>query len=100
MEMPGRPSPGGAFHAQEQMIRTFSLLAGLALCATGADAATTSKARTPARSSKPSPGPIPAIAPSPDEQRVADWIASSGDNHALPYAVIDKNTASRGGHRG
>ncbi|WP_447762260.1 hypothetical protein [Sphingopyxis panaciterrae] len=26
--------------------------------------------------------------------RVADWIASSGDNHGLPYIVIDKTAAS------
>ncbi|VXD01663.1 conserved hypothetical protein [Sphingomonas sp. 8AM] len=26
--------------------------------------------------------------------RVADWIATSRDNHALPYAVIDKRDAS------
>ncbi|MDR6136367.1 hypothetical protein QE361_003372 [Sphingomonas sp. SORGH_AS802] len=31
---------------------------------------------------------------SPDAERVAAWIAASGDNHALPYAVIDKNSAS------
>jgi len=27
---------------------------------------------------------------SPDARRVADWIAISGDNHSLPYAIIDK----------
>lgn len=26
--------------------------------------------------------------------RVADWIASSGDNHGLPYIIIDKAAAS------
>ncbi len=26
--------------------------------------------------------------------RVSDWIAASGDNHGLPYAIIDKATAS------
>jgi len=32
--------------------------------------------------------------PSADTTRVADWIASSRDNHALPYAIVDKKTAS------
>lgn len=27
-------------------------------------------------------------------KRVADWIASSGDNHSLPYIIIDKAAAS------
>ncbi len=36
----------------------------------------------------------PTIMASPDAERVAAWIAASGDNHALPYAVIDKNSAS------
>lgn len=31
---------------------------------------------------------------SPAAARVADWIASSGDNGKLPYAIIDKNAAS------
>jgi hypothetical protein len=26
--------------------------------------------------------------------RVADWVATSGDNRSLPYAIIDKNDAS------
>ena len=36
----------------------------------------------------------PALSPSADAARVADWIATSRDNHALPYAVIDKHDAS------
>jgi hypothetical protein len=32
--------------------------------------------------------------PSADATRVADWIAASGDNHALPYAIIDKVNAA------
>ena len=31
---------------------------------------------------------------SADTARVADWIAASRDNHSLPYAIIDKKTAS------
>ena len=34
------------------------------------------------------------ITPSAATVRVAEWIAASGDNHALPYAVIDKTGAS------
>ena len=26
--------------------------------------------------------------------RVADWVAASGDNGSLPYAIIDKNAAA------
>lgn len=35
-----------------------------------------------------------AISPSAATMRVADWIATSEDNLSLPYAVIDKTTAS------
>jgi hypothetical protein len=76
------------------MIKIFVPLAGLALCATGVQAASTPK--TDARSG-PSELPrraAPTIMASPDAERVAAWIAASGDNHALPYAVIDKNSAS------
>lgn len=79
------------------MIKTATLFAGLALFAAAADAAPKSRPTSrPVRSSaaKPKPKPTPLILPSPEEQRVADWIASSGDNRRLPYAVIDKNAAS------
>jgi hypothetical protein len=35
----------------------------------------------------------PAIAPSPEAQRVARWAVESGDNRRLPYLVIDKANA-------
>lgn len=35
-----------------------------------------------------------AILPSAATLRIADWIAASGDNLGLPYAIIDKPTAS------
>jgi len=35
-----------------------------------------------------------AAARSADAARVADWIAASQDNHSLPYAIVDKKTAS------
>ncbi|WP_159977595.1 MULTISPECIES: hypothetical protein [unclassified Novosphingobium] len=31
---------------------------------------------------------------SEDATRVADWIAASGDNHALPYIIVDKKAAA------
>ncbi|AOR77280.1 hypothetical protein [Novosphingobium resinovorum] len=37
--------------------------------------------------------PSPAIQPQ-DATRVADWIAASGDNNALPYAIVDKKAAA------
>lgn len=80
------------------MIKTFSLCAGLALIAAGADAApkVKAKAQPKAAARRAIAAPIPAatISPSPDAQRVAEWIAASGDNRALPYAVIDKQGAS------
>ena len=30
---------------------------------------------------------------SPDARRVIDWIAATGDNHGLPYAIVDKQAA-------
>jgi hypothetical protein len=79
------------------MIRTFTVLAGVMLLAGTADAAPTSKARPKQkRAAPPAVAAVPetAIAPSPDTQLVADWIATSGDNRGLPYAVIDKKAAS------
>lgn len=40
------------------------------------------------------PATVPIVQPSDDALRVADWVATSHDNHALPYAVIDKNNAA------
>jgi hypothetical protein len=31
---------------------------------------------------------------SEEATRVADWVAATGDNHALPYAIIDKTNAT------
>lgn len=51
-------------------------------------------AAAPAKKRAKSPPPRRVIAPSPAATRVADWIAASGDNHALPYAIVDKVNAS------
>ena len=76
------------------MIKIFVPLAGLALCATGVQAAPPPKMDTRSGPSELSRRAAPTIMASPDAERVAAWIAASGDNHALPYAVIDKNSAS------
>ena len=86
------------------MIKAFLALAGLALLlppAADARAAKPARSKTMAKTasktarSKPVTKPAaPALAPSAETMRVADWIAASKDNHALPYAVIDKNAAS------
>lgn len=76
------------------MIRTCITLTGMALCATSLHAAAMPGSQVASGRSSPSHRTAPVIAPSPDEQRVAAWIAASGDNHALPFAVIDKTSAS------
>lgn len=77
------------------MIKVLTALAGLALIAPGPAGAGIPKAD---RKAKPSPAAAaPAdvpIIPSAATMRVADWIAASGDNRSLPYAVIDKTAAS------
>ncbi len=53
------------------------------------------KPRTPAASPAPAASAAPEeVSPSPAATRVADWIAASGDNRALPYIIIDKQAAS------
>lgn len=77
------------------MIKTLPFIAGALLFAASAEAAPKTKARAKAKAPPAAAPRVEApIAPSPEGQRVADWIAASGDNRALPYAVIDKNTAS------
>jgi hypothetical protein len=36
----------------------------------------------------------PAIILSEAGNRVADWVAASGDNHSLPYAIVDKTNGA------
>ncbi len=77
------------------MIKILPLLAGAALFAAGADAAPKTKARVKPKPTQPAVAPAEApILPSAEGQQIADWIAASHDNHALPYAVLDKNAAS------
>ncbi|MDO7833929.1 hypothetical protein Q4610_02615 [Sphingobium sp. HBC34] len=73
----------------------------LALCAlaAGLPAQAARPARKPAptvaKAEQPAaPKPVPAPrARSEGASRVADWIAASGDNHGLPYIIIDKQGA-------
>lgn len=77
------------------MTRVIPALVALALIAPGAAGARPPKAEQDAKLS-----PAPAaqadapITPSAAAMRVADWVAASGDNRSLPYAIIDKTTAS------
>ena len=76
------------------MTSFLSILIGATLIA-AVPAAATPKTKARAKPADVTvPVPVPTIMPSPEGQRVADWIAASGDNRALPYAVIDKVAAS------
>jgi len=74
-------------------------LAGLALVAPAEKPARpaprTAKAVAPRTAKAVAPAP-PAIEILPSEAalRVIDWVAASGDNRALPYAVVDKVNAA------
>ncbi|WP_448664690.1 hypothetical protein ACG3SL_08475 [Sphingomonas sp. CJ20] len=94
------------------MIHGLLALAGLALVSPVADAApapasTQSHSAAPAKrapvkraAAKRAPAkaapaaPAPAIDPAVDATRVVDWVADAGDNHGLPYAIIDKQNAA------
>ena len=85
--------PGTAvLRTPRSMIRT---LLALALMAPGAACARSPQPEPEAVLAPPVAAPADApITPSAAAMRVADWIALSGDNHSMPYAVIDKTTAS------
>ncbi|WP_294392641.1 hypothetical protein [uncultured Sphingomonas sp.] len=78
------------------MIKIVPALAGFALLTGGAAAAPSAKTLPRSRQTPPVVLPLAdmAITPSAEAQRVAGWIASARDNHALPYAIVDKRTAS------
>jgi hypothetical protein len=54
----------------------------------------TSKLATSKLATKRPAAKLIVPAPSPDATRVANWIAASGDNRALPYAIVDKVNAA------
>lgn len=66
-------------------------LAGLALIVSAPAAALASEATPPEAGSSDAER---AINRSLAAARVAEWVAASGDNHSLPYAIIDKANAS------
>jgi len=77
------------------MIRVVLALALIALIAPGAAGGRPSEAGPEAKPSPPVATEADApIAPSAATIRVADWIAASGDNLGLPYAIVDKTMAS------
>ena len=94
----------------DQMTIALLALAGIAGVATAAPAtpvapvarserpavvATKAKPLTrPKTAPKPAVQPEIEIVPSAEAMRVADWVAQSGDNRSLPYAIIDKINAS------
>lgn len=48
----------------------------------------------PPESGPPAAVAVEPITPSAASMRVADWVAASGDNRALPYAIVDKTAAA------
>lgn len=79
----------GRLRALDQMTKILSAFASLAMIATTTDAAPIAQSRSAAP-----PAAEDAISPSDEARLVADWVATSGDNRKLPYAIIDKNAAS------
>lgn len=70
------------------------IFAGLALVIATASSGAKTKPHRTAEAPVATAVAEPVLPPSADALRVADWIASSRDNHALPYAVIDKQAAA------
>ena len=58
------------------------------------EAADAAPRRTPKAAARPAPATAPAILPSEGAARVAEWIAAAKDNHGLPYAIVDKLSAT------
>jgi hypothetical protein len=73
------------------MINVLLALAGLALAVPAAEG---SRPSGPPQAQPGNPQADANIMPSEAATRVADWIAASGDNHALPYIIVDKTNAS------
>ncbi|MDB5492901.1 MAG: hypothetical protein JWP86_238 [Phenylobacterium sp.] len=75
----------GAIHVRPSARRAMAALAiGLGLLSAGLGGAATAAAQAPARADfrdKPA---------SPEARSVADWVTASGDNHGMPFVIIDK----------
>jgi len=92
------------------MIQGFLALAALALLApptvTAAQDARPAAAKTKAKAAKAAKAKprkakpaaasaaAPDLLPSADTLRVHDWVSSAGDNHGLPYLIVDKPHAA------
>ncbi|UYY78746.1 hypothetical protein [Sphingomonas sp. R1] len=89
------------------MIQGFLALAALALLApptvTAAQDARPAAVKTKAKAAKAKPrkakpaaalAAAPDLLPSADTLRVHDWVSSAGDNHGLPYLIVDKPHAA------
>lgn len=92
------------------MIQGFLALAGLALlvppaatpvpqnAAAKAASARKAGAAKPKRAAKPKPAaPTPAapkLVASADTMRVHDWVSAAGDNHGLPFLIVEKPHAA------
>ncbi|MCY1672210.1 hypothetical protein OVA07_14480 [Novosphingobium sp. SL115] len=70
------------------MMKAMMALAGLALVAPQPAFAAAKKVKPAAKVEAPQ-NPLTASA-----QRIADWVADSADNRALPYIIIDKPAAT------
>lgn len=78
-------------------VLALALCVGLAWAATPAAAApakakpvAAAKAKAKAKAKAPVPAKPAPPTPSESVAQVADWIAASGDNRGLPYAIVDK----------
>lgn len=73
------------------MNHVLRVLAGLALIVPAAAGARSS---APVKTHPVRRASAPAIIPSDAAKRVAEWVATSNDNHGLPWAVVDKPHAA------
>lgn len=73
------------------MMKAIWVLAGLALANALPAQAEDIAAPAPAAKLKQAPA---SLAPSANVLRVSDWVGTTNDNQALPYAIIDKQGAT------
>ncbi|WP_374293330.1 hypothetical protein [Sphingomonas sp.] len=76
------------------MIHVLRALAGLALTVPLVAEARTSRAEAPQAAQAVASDAAPAITLSPAAAQVTQWVSTSKDNRALPWAVVDKENAA------
>ncbi|MBB4087302.1 hypothetical protein [Sphingomonas carotinifaciens] len=76
------------------MIHVLRALTGLALILPVVAEARTTRVKAPQPVSAVSGDAETPITPSPAADRVAQWVATTKDNRALPWAVVDKENAA------